>query len=313
MLTRKTMPDKKQPSFSVRQGCATDLPVVAQICSDVYGGSDYIPEMWEEWTASPQNKGFIVEMDGQSVGLYLLRLNVAGSDTGWIQGVRVATAFKKQGVARFILEHAIRQSRELSLNFIQYATAQDNLPMHRLAGLYGFWHVGNFLNYNYVRGQVSPHGNARASRLVTTSEFDEAYRLLLESPEHQLGHGIYCNTWNWKPLNMDTFRQHLERREVYCLTGALKVLAILCRAENDSHWIAFLAGDTASKLPLLHELARKVTKNILPDQQFEFTAQLIQTPANEALLKQAGFEPDNHEPIMSLYELNLHTDRPTAR
>src|SRR6185312_16909544 len=98
-------------------------------------------------------------------------------------------------------------------------------------------------------------GNVLASRLVTTSEFDEAYRILLESPEFQLGHGIYCNCWTWKPLDMDTFRQHLERREVYCLTGALKVLAIMARPESESYWIAFLAGEASAKLPLLQELA----------------------------------------------------------
>lgn len=304
------MPDKKQARFSIRQGSAADLAVVTQICSDVYGGNDYVPEMWEEWTASPQSRGFIVEMHGQAAGLYFLRLDVAGSSTGWLQGVRVEAAFRKQGVARFILEQAILQSRELGLDFVQYVTAQDNLPMHRLAGLNGFWHVGNFLNYNFEKGEVAPRGNARASRLVTTSEFDEAYHILLESPEYQLGHGIYCTTWNWKPLSLDIFRQHLERREVYCLTGALKVLAILHRAETASYWITFLAGDTASKLPLLQELARRVTKHILPGQPFEFTAQLIQTPINEALLKRAGFEPDKHEPVMSLYELKLQNNSP---
>lgn len=299
------MPDKILARLSIRPGITADLSLVKQICAEVYGGSDYIPEVWEEWTALPQNRAFIVEMDGQPAGVYFLRVRVAGSNTGWLQGVRVAAPFRKKGVARFILEQVIRQSQELGLVYLQYATAQHNLPMHRLAGLYSFQHVGNFLNYNFERGEVSPRGSALSSRLVTTSEFDEAYRLLLDSPEYQRGHGIYCNAWDWKPLNLDAFRQHLERREVYCLTGALKVLVIMRRAESDSFWIAFLAGEITSRLSLLQELTRRVTKNILPGQNFEFTAQLFQTPSNEALLKQAGFEPDKHEPVMSLYELNL--------
>jgi GNAT superfamily N-acetyltransferase len=299
------MPDNILARLSIRQGIAADLPLVKQICADVYGGNDYIPELWEEWTAIPQNRPFIVEMDGQPAGLYFLRLGVARSNTGWIQGVRVAASFRKHGIARFILEQAIRQSRELGLGYLQYATAQDNLPMHRLAGLYNFHQIGNFLNFNFKSGKTLAHGSALASRLVTTSEFDEAYRLLLESAEYRLGHGIYCNAWNWKPLDLDTFRQHLERREVYCLTGALKVLAIMHRAENDSYWIAFLAGELTARLALLQELAGRVTKRMVPDQNFEFTAQLIQTPNNEAILKQAGFEPDEYEPVISLYELNL--------
>jgi GNAT superfamily N-acetyltransferase len=299
------MPDKILSRLSLRPGIAADLPLVKQICAGVYGGNDYIPDLWEEWIALPQNQPFIVEMDGQPAGLYVLRLGVARSNTGWLQGVRVATPFRKQGIARFILAQAIRQSRELGLNYLQFATAQTNLPMHRLAGLYNFYLVGNFLNFNFDRSKVSTHGSALASRLVTTSEFDEAYRLLLDSAEYRLGQGIYCNAWNWKPLDLDAFRQHLELREVYCLTGALKVLAIMHRAESDSYWIAFLAGDMTARLALLQELTGRVIKKMLPGQSFEFTAQLIQTPNNEALLKQAGFEPDEHEPVISLYELNL--------
>lgn len=293
--------------FSVRQGSAEDLPLVKDICADVYSGDDYIPWAWEKWLTNPKNKGFIVELDGKAAGLYILRLDWCGPNIAWLQGVRVKSAFRKRGVGRYILEQAIRQSRELNLHNLQYATAHDNYPMHRLAGLLGFWHVGNFLNYNFERPELSPRGSSIESRLVTTSEFDEAYRLVLESEEYRLGHGIYCNAWNWKVLNLDIFRQHLERREVYCLTGALKVLAILRRREDGEYWLAFLAGETASRLPLLLEMVRRVSKNVLPGQNFPFVAQLVHTPANEKLLQQAGFKPDSHEPVMSLYEVNLQT------
>ncbi len=301
------MPEKNLTGFSVREGSAKDLPLVKEICADVYGGNDYIPGAWEEWLAHPNNKGFIVEVNGQAAGVYFLRVGWTGANIAWLQGVRVKTFFRKRGLGRYILEQAIRQSRELNMHSLQYVTAQDNQPMHRLAGLLGFWHVGNFLNYNFERYDIPPRGSAIESRLVTTSEFDEAYRLILGSDEYRLGHGIYCNAWHWKVLNLDVFRQHLERREVYCLVGALKVLAILCRAEDGGHWLAFLAGEQASRLPLLLELARRVAKNVLPGNEFQFAAQVVQTPANKELLQQAGFKPDGHEPVMSLYELNLQT------
>lgn len=303
------MIENQPATFSVRQGSPADLAVVTEICQGIHGGHDYIPYMWEKWTADPRNMGFIVELNGQPAGVFFLRLEIAGLNVGWLQGVRVAASFRKQGVARFILEQFIQKSRELGLEVARYTTAQDNLPMHRLAGLYGFWQVSNFLNYNFATNTEPPRGNVLTSRLVTTSEFDEAYRLILESAEHQQGHGIYCNVWNWKLLDMDTFRLHLERREVYCLTGALKVLAIMARPESDSYWISFLAGEPTFKLTLLQELVRKVTKSMLPDQPLEFTAQLIQTPANKALLVETGFAPDKLEPVMVLYELKLH---PTA-
>lgn len=293
--------------FSVRRGHVEDLPLVKEICADVESGHDYIPQVWEEWLALPQNRGFIVESGEGAAGVYFLRLDFAGSSTGWLQGVRVRAAFRNRGIGRFLLEQAIVQSRDLGLHRLQYVTARENRPMHRLAGLFGFWHVGNFLNYNFEKQEPPARGNGVESRLVTTSEFDEAYRLTLESEEFRLTHGIYCNGWNWKLLNVDVFRQHLERREVYSLVGALKTLAILRRDEGGEYWLSFVAGEQGLRLPLLLELARRVAKNTVPDQDFSFVAQVAQTPANEVLLQQAGFGPDGHEPVMFLYELNLQT------
>jgi GNAT superfamily N-acetyltransferase len=304
------MPEKNLTGFSVRPGNVEDLPLAKEICADIYGGNDYIPYVWDEWNANPQNRPFIVESDEGAAGLYILRLDFAGASTGWLQGVRVKAAFRNQGVGRFIMEQAANQSRELGLHTLQFATARDNYAMHRLAGLFGFWHVGNFLNFNFERSKLPPHSNILESRLVTTSEFDEAYRLILDSDEYRLGHGIYCVAWNWKHLSMDVFRKHLERREVYCLVGALKVLAILRRTEDGESWLAFLAGEKSARVPLLLELARRVSKNIAPGEPFQYTAQVVQTPANETLLQQAGFKPDGHEPGLLLYELDLEEPAP---
>ena len=307
------MLEKNLTGFSVREGHAEDLPLVKEICAEVYGGNDYIPGVWEVWLAHPDNKGFIVEVEGEAAGVYFLRLGWAGPGVAWLQGVRVKATLRKRGIGRYILEQAICQSRKLNQRRLQYATAQNNQPMHRLAGLLGFWHVANFLNYNFEQNESPLRSNVIESRLVTTSEFDEAYRLILESEEYRQGHGIYCNAWHWKVLDLDVFRQHLERREVYCLVGALKVLAILRRTKDGEYWLAFMAGEQASRLPLLQELTRRVSKNMLPGQDFQFAGQVFQSPANEALLVQAGFKPDSHEPVMSLYEVNLqtnHTDSP---
>ena len=110
------MPEKKLTGFNVRPGNVEDLSLVKEICADVNGGNDYIPYLWDEWNANPQNRAFIVESDEGAAGLYWLRLDFAGAETGWLQGVRVKAAFRGRGVGRFIMEQAISQSRKLSLH-----------------------------------------------------------------------------------------------------------------------------------------------------------------------------------------------------
>src|SRR5690349_20472958 len=98
------MLEKNLTGFSVRPGDAGDLRLVKDICADIYGGHDYIPEVWEEWLATTNNRAFIVESAEGATGVYFLRLDLAGASTGWLQGVRVKAAFRNQGLGRFIFE-----------------------------------------------------------------------------------------------------------------------------------------------------------------------------------------------------------------
>src|SRR5438270_8573028 len=105
MMLAKTM-----PGLQVRRGGPADMPLVEKICADVWGGEDYVPYQWNNWAADPQNQLYLFELEGKPAALYCLRLGIAGPTSSWIQGVRVASAFKRRGLAARIIEHAIETS-----------------------------------------------------------------------------------------------------------------------------------------------------------------------------------------------------------
>lgn len=277
-----------------------------EICGDVWGGQDYVPGEWVAWSANPDNQLYLVEINGRPAGAYNLRLNFVAPDSGWVQAVRVSSTFRRQNVAAAIIEHAIETCRAQGLKALCYVTAEENAPMHRLAQRYDFRHVGNFLS-NYYAQTTLPKPAVQPYRLVTTSEFDGAYNLVSNSPEYQATESLYSVAWHWKSLSIDALRQHIERREVYSLTGMLKALAILTRDEyeENSYWLSYLAGEEAARVALLQELTRKVAALTPPDQPINFSVLLPQTGLNEAALQQANFVPSEHEAVLWLYELGL--------
>ena len=282
-----------------------DLPQVKEICASTFDDHDYVPSSWPEWARDKRNQLFLVEAAGQPAGLYCLRIGLAGPGSSWVQGVRVARAFQRQGLAAEIMRHAIETSRQQELTALFYTTAETNTPMHRVAKAFSFRHIGTYLSRHWQRETALPATGVLTQRLVTASEFDGAYYQVVNSPEYEATAGFYCNNWWWKPLSIAALREHIERREVFSLTGALKTLAIFAKTEGDSYWLSFLTGEPAASQQLLAHLIKKGLAYAPPDQSNPITALLPATEFSRTLLEQARFQPDEEEAVFWMYELPL--------
>ena len=292
-------------NVQVRRGDAADEPLVKTICADLSGGYDYIPQVWKEWVADPQNQAYIFEVGGEAAALYFLRLGIAAPKASWIQGVRVATAFKRRGLAAALIQQAEETSRQQGYEVLRYATAQQNAPMHRLANHYGFRHTGNFMNYHYeLKPSVSERA-APALRQSGLSELEAAYTLITNSAEYQATESFYALAWLWKPLTRELLAQHIQRGEVFSLADGLEALAIVAKEpeiEEQHYWLAFIAGQEAALQLLLPSLLSQL---IWSQAGATIEALIPQTQSSEKLLLENGFIPDEEEAVMWLYEKPL--------
>ncbi len=287
-----------------RPGGLEDITAVQQICADVWNGQDYVPQAWPRFVQESQTQAYILELDGEQAGLYCLRTGLAGPGTAWIQSVRVASRFKKRGLAAAIIQHSITTSSLQNLKVLRFVTAGDNAAMHRLAEQFGFRFIVNFLDYRFEPANIASIA-AQSWRFVTTSEFDEAFNLVINSVEYRLSEGFYANQWWWKPLNIDRLRQHLEKKEVYSLNGTLRTMAIMSQDEEGGSWLSLLTGKMVDQQNLLVALTRMVAATATANQDVKLSGLFIQAEHTESIIKAVGFVPDANEPLMSLYELPL--------
>ncbi len=296
-------------NLNIRAGSAADIAAVREICAEVWGGTDYVPEVWPEWIADPKHQVYVFELDERPVAFYYLERDGSGPGTVWIGGVRVWSAYRGRGLAAAILEHAIATSRAQGFQFARYMTAQQNTPMHRLAERFGFRLVNQYLGGNYGGGQSieqpvdQPVDPIAFIQNVTLNEMDAAYRLITASAEYKASEGLYTLYWHAKPLTAEALREHIEQGEVWKLAGPLEALAI---ADRDySLWLGFLVGSPASQLTLVSGLTALIDRQAPTAEKIELETMLVNTPQNETLLQKTGFTPYEDEPVMCLYEFKL--------
>ncbi|MEI7556481.1 GNAT family N-acetyltransferase [Candidatus Chlorohelix sp.] len=298
------------PQFRV--GKLEDLPAVKEVCKDVWGGNDYIPFVWKERLSEPNSKVFVVEIEQQLAGLYCLKaVNESGAKAGWWSGVRIATPFKRLGLAYRLLEHALNVAKQEGMYALCYSTGEDNIAMHRLAERFGFRLVAS---YSYATGQKSiiPLGESAniTFRFLHPNELELAWDFIINSKEWQLDEGFHCDSWTWRKLELQDLQGKLAKNAV---TGGfekdnLKALSMFnCEEWENQHeiFVTWMGGDVQIQAQLAQYLAQNA---IAKPVEYSLVMMLPTNPKLDEILEQTGFML-RFEDRMRLYELSLTVDK----
>ena len=101
-----------------------DRDRVLEISGDVWEGSDYLPEVFDEWASDPGAFFQAAEIDGTVVGVQ--RLRPIARRVMFYEGLRVASSHRRRGVARAMLRQAIRQARGMGFERVRLYTGNPN-------------------------------------------------------------------------------------------------------------------------------------------------------------------------------------------
>jgi GNAT superfamily N-acetyltransferase len=297
-------------TFFIRPGQTEDLPAVQELCKDVWGGNDYVPSLWNKWLADPANFIFVLEIEEKIAGFYSLYLHHnKTTKMGWWQGVRVATAFKRQGLAARLLEHAIAESRKRGLHRLRYITSHINTPMHKLGDRYGFQYVAPYSFLNAPRLDTLHSEDMLAQvRSLQPDEIENAWKFIEVAPTWKAGKGIHCDDWKWKDLEPETVLEWLELGQVYgCFEKNDLIALALVRhqKEPDNIWsfVGWLDGYPTGIGLLARYLQIWATRQTTPKQETVLDLMLVRDEVRDQLLQEIGFRLDSE--WFRLYELSL--------
>lgn len=322
-------------AITFRPGQSEDLPLVKELTKDVWGGHDYMPYVWNEWLAQPNNRIYVLEVNGVVAGFFSLELlSSRNGKYGWWQGVRVATPFRRQSLAAKMLEYTIAESRRLGLTRLRYATGEPNTAMHRLGERYGFRYLAPYtflVGSRLEKAESAPAG----VRPLEPNEFELAWNfiqasvkrqtanteLLLRqlvligepdtqpSPNQPSSEAIHCDYWTWKDLEPETVQEFLKLGQVYGYFegNQLEALALLrFQREDDNNWsfVTWLDGSQKGMAQVARYLHLEANREASPKQENVIDLMLVRDDTRDQFLQEQGFKlyPDDR---MRLYELSL--------
>jgi len=117
----------------------SDNEDIVDICSTVYGGTDYVPKTWKKWMEKgKQYHTFAAESGGKLLGFCALRLIDEGK-TGWLEGFRVHPNSQSKGIGTKLYEDRIKfAEHSTTAECVRKTVRSDQkIPMH-FAMKYGF-------------------------------------------------------------------------------------------------------------------------------------------------------------------------------
>lgn len=261
----------------VRPARESDREPLMSFIKDVWGGHDYIPNVWDEWLRDRRGKMFVVEVDGVPVGMN--RVSFPQDGSAWFQGARIHPEYRGKGLATMLGENSMKFAAERGLRVFRLTTGSRNYASRRQTARMQFSELARFSVYE------PPKKRGKADRIqrVTGAEAKEAMRLVRRSSEFQLGAGMYWHDFAVASLTPKVFAGLVDRGAVYRLGGAVAVVDV--GGEGFETWeeIGFICGPVADSAKLVKSALGRVKG---ADARWAFIPQRSRLIAS---LRRAGF------------------------
>ena len=268
-----------------------DRDRVREITRDVWEGRDHIPRVFDSWVSDAGASFQAAEIEGELVGVQRLRPYAPG--LVWYEGLRVAAAHRRQGIARAMLAASIEEARGHGFRQIRLATR--DLPAVRLFESAGF---GRLVEMKWWRGFRVEGGEP--ARIPDPADARRLWTAVSASPGFELYAGICPDMNGARDLDADEL-ERMARGGLIRLGPGGRAVALLREPWGQNVAVSLLAGRGGALRELLMALRfeadadglNHVTVNLPPGH-----------PAEEDL-KATGYDFADAEHSAYIYALTL--------
>jgi GNAT superfamily N-acetyltransferase len=272
---------------------------VEGICAQ--GGTDYVPEVWDEWLADPHGQLAVAEFKGRAVGF--AKLSRLADDEWWLEGLRVDVAHRRQGIAGQLQAHLVQKARQAGRGTLRLGTHSLNEPVHRLAARDGFHHVATYRCY---RAGSLPVADAPLLRHLTEADLPAAWALVGESPCYQAAGGLYESFWTWQNLTRERLVRHLAAGDVWWMDahdGASALMLIYGTEKAEALDIGYVDGAEEALVAIL-----RGTRGLAAQLGCaEVNVRPVDEPRLIAAVEAAGYERSRDHDLW-IFELRLGSE-----
>ncbi len=221
---------------------------------DVWGGHDYIPEVWDEWLKDKEGKMFVVVVGGVPVGMN--RLTFLDDGSAWFQGVRVHPDYRGRGLATMLGENSMRIARENGIRLFRLTTASRNYASRRQSARMEFKEVARFSIYEPPNRKFEDFGAEK----VSSKDLDATMQLIRASKEFKLGSGVYWHNFGASSLTRGVVGSLVSEGSVRRLGEAVAVVKPGGEGKEVWEQVCFVGGPVKEAVQLVKSSVRRVKR-----------------------------------------------------
>ncbi|QQG48840.1 MAG: GNAT family N-acetyltransferase [archaeon] len=170
----------------VRKARPSDRSELMKFIRGIWGGHDYIPQVWDDWLGDRKGSMFVVEVGGVPVGMNRFRILEDGS--AWFEGVRVHPKYRGQGLASLLGENSMRLARAKGVKTFRLTSGSRNHTAHRQIARMKFKEASRISVYEAPKRRLE--GDPTVRRAEGGDE-KKLVRLIRGTKEFKMGSGVF--------------------------------------------------------------------------------------------------------------------------
>ncbi|MFH1501767.1 MAG: GNAT family N-acetyltransferase [Candidatus Eisenbacteria bacterium] len=251
--SHKTGENARQLKLGVRRARASDREPLLAMSEGIWGGSDYLPLVWDRWLADSEGVLLTATLDGAPVGLS--KVSVLAPGEVWLEGLRLHPDLHGKGLVKQINRVSFREALKLNPRTIRYSTGAGNAASRHLGEIRGFWMVART---QWMWGTALKTGE-QAGRVALESELDDVLRYVEASDCYAATGGLYAKGWKFPALDRRALRSLLRKGRVLVAGSrrALRGVAVYDIGNIDGEvCLGFLDGDDDARSELARDVLR---------------------------------------------------------
>lgn len=194
--------------LAVRKARAEDRDAILAMSRGIWGGSDYLPLVWDRWLADDKGLLLTATLDGRPVGMSKITILAPGEV--WLEGLRLHPDLQGRGLTRQINRVAFREVMKLHPKSVRYSTGAGNAVSRHLGERRGFWQVART---HWMWGDARRNGPIRG-RVAAPGELNELTAFIRDSECYRSNSGLFAIGWKFPELTRRRLRGLLSRERV---------------------------------------------------------------------------------------------------
>jgi GNAT superfamily N-acetyltransferase len=197
---RREVRKPKSERVKIRKAKPSDKAPILEMTKHLWGGHDYLPEVWDDWLRQKNGRLIVATVDGRTVGVAHAILQTPY--IAWLEGLRVHEEYRGLGIAGKLNIALLEWAKRKGARVARLSTHINNRASRNHLEKIGFPVMQTFQRLDSTKGLRTKPAGVNAPRRSAKS----LWNWLRTRPNFAETHSMYSDGWTWHPLTHQVLR-----------------------------------------------------------------------------------------------------------